>query len=442
MLLIIQLNKQATTQTERQKATLLSEQDVTYNAMLTHFTRASNLRYEVQEYGDFCYKHNEYFRGRSRSVLTLFMRADNVEENTFGGGADNSPITRVMRFLGFRRCDNCRKWIAPQDLNTHSVYNRETQRRICGVCANASISGADTTMETASYHGGLHRNIDENGVSRSGIPSDFMGYGIELEMISRTPNEVFRNGTFTISQAFKAYNTQGDLINAKWKTERDGSLDGRGVEFISSAIDYRHIGSFADNLLPLMRQLEDMQYVESNLAGLHIHTSKLLYGSTEQEQALNVAKVALFMAKYENDWRKLSRRNNFTYCQIPSENVVNRWISDLKNGTINNCRFLALNGRGALHHSTNTQTIEFRIFKSTGDLATLKHTILLVDGIVKNIKNVPINKIYCLSRTLKLVPTETLSFWRSKGCFLSTIAKDTATMGEYVTATTSNEVSQ
>lgn len=443
MLLIIKLNRLGTSLDEKRTISLLSENEATYDAVFNHLTRASNLRNEVTSYADFRDRYNDYFNSRARTPLVLFMRADNVEENTFGGGENNSDITRVMRQLGFRRCDTCHKWIPPQDVAATSTYNRTTGKRTCSICANASTQGA-SVMRTTSYHGGSSRHINQYGISSEGIPSDFMGYGIELEMISRTPREVFdrENNSFAISQAFKDYNTQGSLLNAKWRTERDGSLDNQGVEFISSAIDYRHIGYFADNLLPLMRQLEDMGYIDSNKAGLHIHTSKLLYGSTEQEQALNVAKIALFMAKYEADWRKLSRRSDFGYCAIPTEATVNRWIDSLKNGSIVSCDFLRLNGRGALHHSSGTKTIEFRIFKSTGDLATLKHTILLVDGIIKNIKNVPINKMYCLGRVLKLVPQETLSFWRSRGCFLTTIAKDTATMGEYVTATTSNEVSR
>jgi hypothetical protein len=67
-------------------------------------------------------------------------------------------------------------------------------------------------------------------------------------------------------------------------------------------------------------------------------------------------------------------------------------------------------------------TIELRIGKSTNDPEKIKHYLRLILGIVENIKNVPFEKCYCLGRITRLVPSETMNYWRKQGCFLNTKA--------------------
>ena len=43
-------------------------------------------------------------------------------------------------------------------------------------------------------------------------------------------------------------------------------------------------------------------------------------------------------------------------------------------------------------------------------------------GIIENIKNVSWEKIYVMKKLFKLVPQETMQYWRKQGCFLNTYA--------------------
>ena len=165
-------------------------------------------------------------------------------------------------------------------------------------------------------------------------------------------------------------------------------------------------------------------------AGLHVHLSKLWLGANNdpKTQCLNYLKLQYFMKSYEEDFLKLSGRRGrevMGYCQFFSHSEIERMKEYIKHydnpwgympddhGGGNGC---ALNSSG--------KTIEFRMGANTNDPERMKHYIRFILGITEKIKNVPFEKCYCLGKVTKMVPADTMAYWRKHGCFLNTNAVD------------------
>ena len=325
-----------------------------------------------------------------------------------------SHAETMFRMLGARKCDDCGKWIAPQDIHT-SVWDGEKRR--CATCLIVYENNRPKTLKVFSYHCCNYDLILKKLENEEMTMANAKAIGIEMEICSSASTSITRGDKIKCTDVFYKENKDSKRV---WHMEYDGSLS-NGVEFISQPMSFAYAKAY--DWSNLTNQMKHLQCNDSHRgSGFHVHVSKLCFGDDEKTQALNALKLYYVMAIYQNDFLKVSGRklNEMHYCRFLSEDEV----INIKNNIARrqSSYFSAL----PYCHDTciinSGKTIEIRIFKSTSDDARLKHTLALVMGIVENIQNVPFEKIYCMRKLFKNVPQETMTYWRQKGAFLHTYA--------------------
>lgn len=159
--------------------------------------------------------------------------------------------------------------------------------------------------------------------------------------------------------------------------KHDGSLD-NGFELVSHPMTLE----YHQKRMPwaeILSKAKDLGYRshQSNTCGLHVHINRSNFGETEQEQDECIARVLYFVEKHWEELLKFSRRSRrqmeqwaarYGYKEQPME-----LLDHAKKG-YGGCRYTCVN-------LTNTNTIEFRMFRGTLKLNTFIATLQLVDRI-------------------------------------------------------------
>lgn len=340
---------------------------------------------------------------------------DNVNDINSGKlTADNiSDIENEMRAIGFRKCDICGAWITPQDIR-QGLSTWDGAKRKCRICV---AKETEETLELYDYHDTSDDVRVINAPGENFTLSNVLGIGFEAEYYN--PNQ--DRHRIKCTKAFYDV-TKDNALNKMFRVERDCTVTG---EIISNVFTRKSLYDFdfkmITDVLLLNGNVED-----NDQAGLHVHFSKLWLGTDPKEQCLNFLKLQYFLKSYEEDFLKMSgrKREYMDYCQFFTYGE----IDEMKDNIIDNddpwyympsdhcgCG-CALNSSGA--------TIEYRIGKNTNDPVRMKHYLRFLLGIVENIKNVPFSKCYCIRKVTRLVPEETMNYWRKQGCFLRTNAID------------------
>lgn len=347
-----------------------------------------------------------------------FVQADSIDQD----------FERTMRLVGFRRCDRCGKWIAPQDLETQSVYLGNDER-LCKVCYEAEYKNL---QEVKCYHGSgnyirLLKQDDEDITIDNISETNILTCGIEMEAENPQTNFI-RDLKIKTTDRFYKENTKGRTKYRLFRLEKDCSLP-KGVEFISNIMTKKFAEDFDWSILTDQMKFLGAKDDNPN-TGFHIHIGKQALGADAYEQAMNCLKLTYFMSIYQADFLKISGRkpDQMYYCSFPTEEK----IMQIKNGIIRaqetqsdpftNQTYSMNHGQSGCAFISSGKTVELRIFKSTSDAEKIKHTMALILNIAENIKNVPFEKIYCFRKMFKTVPEETMNYWRNKGCFLHTYA--------------------
>lgn len=333
---------------------------------------------------------------------------------TFGKmTADNIvDIELAMRAIGFRKCDICGAWVAPQDIRAGLSRYANGQRK-CALCL--AKEQVEKVLTLHRYHGTRDAVRVINARGENFTLDNVLGIGIEVEYFNGRSD-----GTIKCTDKFYELAWEGAL-NRMFRCEQDCTVSG---EIISNVFTKKSLYDFDFSILTDVIKLNGN--IEGNdEAGLHVHLSKLWLGTNAKEQCLNFLKLQYFMKSYESDFLKLCgrKRERMGYCQFFSYEEIENMKSYIltyddawdympcDHGGGDGC---ALNASG--------NTIEYRIGKNTNDPERMKHYLRFILGIVENIKNVPFSKCYCLGKVTRLVPADTMNYWRKQGCFLTTNA--------------------
>ena len=351
-------------------------------------------------------------------------KKDLINVNATKGYLETDEINYILegnlRFLGYRKCDHCGKWIAPSRLNTDSVYLGNNVR-YCNKCYEEQNKNK---IKVYGYHGSSSYlkfiKCDDEEMTEE----NFKGYGIEME-IDREGSSMVRNGYIKATEDF--------YKNRKlFRCERDGSLY-NGVEFISNCFSSKFLKTIDWSILTnQMKSLgaED----EKSTSGFHVHVSKLILGDNELKQVLNFLKIMYLMSAYEEDFLRMSgrKRNEMNYCSFYTKETIietaKRIIDAAKEDRRNLFAYISSSHSHCLISSS--ATIEFRIFKSTSDPIRIKHILSFISGLCENIDNVKWSKIYCMSKIFKGINEDTMRYFRNQGIFNRTIAN--VTKGEEI----------
>ncbi len=326
----------------------------------------------------------------------------------------------IIRYYGFRKCDECGEWVTPQDRRTGaSTY--EDGRRLCPTCVLKQELSQQRRkkIRLRGYHSTSLDVIVINGEGESFNIENVKGIGIEIEVNSY--DNIVRNGEIDSTDEFYAIANPRSR-NRIFRCEEDCTVK---AEIISNVFTKKALYAFDWSILTDQLKLLKNDTRIANV-GLHIHLSKTWLGDTPKEQVLNFLKLQFFLKSYEEDWLKISgrKRNEMGWCNFYSleeiDHIRNRIVSapDSENAW-------AYVPYGCDHHKaliSSGATIELRIGKSTNDPQRIENYLKLVLGIVENVKNVPSRKCYCIGKMTKLVPNEVMNYWRRNGCFLTTNA--------------------
>ena len=109
---------------------------------------------------------------------------------------------------------------------------------------------------------------------------------------------------------------------------------------------------------------------QAGTCGLHVHVSRAALGRTFKAQELPVSRLLILIWRHWPELWKFSRRRDDQFCrQQYHETKVSRYGLD---NAKQQGRYTALN-------LTNQHTVEFRLFRGTLNMVTLRATLQLVD---------------------------------------------------------------
>ena len=194
----------------------------------------------------------------------------------------------------------------------------------------------------------------------SGKKDYFIGIELEMELEGTTIGERNDNIINVLDEIGGDYSP---LL--EWKN--DGSLK-CGVEMVTAPIS---LEIFKGRIIPIVKKLHETGFTseDGGRCGNHIHISKNVFSEEEQ------SRLVLIYAKFEQQVKILSRRGtNNSYCRDVLDNNTTLEVGNSMKIAVdqkNKSRLTAIN-------FSNSETIEFRVFRGTMNVDTLIANIQLV----------------------------------------------------------------
>ena len=261
-------------------------------------------------------------------------------------------------------CENCRE-----------VYHLEDAEYIgdyvyCTTCAeshNVCILSYNTKPEPVFFG------------------DDEAGYGVELEI---------DNGLHRQDAARDIIEAGRDHIYIK----EDGSLSRDGMEIVThpATLDY-HVNNFPWHDICRTALSYEYRSHDTDTCGLHIHASRSLFGDTETEQDLTIAKIILLIDRWYDSYILRFARRNYEKMRRwadkpnvgiqPGDDDIAAVQKSKKNA---DSRYKAVN-------LCNHSTVEFRFFRGTLKRDTIIASIQWVDTIIQYCRNTPLKNLFSTS---------------------------------------------
>ena len=362
----------------------------------------------------------DYLLEIAQTQSTINLDNYNVVEKGVIISDNIEDIEPTIRQLGFRKCDICGAWVTPQD-RRNGVSTFENGIRKCASCI--AREEQENRNNRVIRLGGYHSTSDDvrviNADGETFDLSNVLGVGIEMEVNAN--ERIVRNGNIKVTEDFyKLANPRSR--NRIFRCEEDGTVQ---AEIISNIFTKKSLYDFDWSILTdelkLLRNDESVANV-----GFHVHLSKLWLGNDPKTQALNFLKLQYFLKSYEDDCLRMSgrKRNEMRWCSFYEQYDIESMKNNIVNCDENADPWHYMPTSHGYALIASGATIELRIGKSTNDPERVKHYLRFVLGMVENIKNVPFSKCYCIRKVTRLVPDETMNYWRKQGCFLRTNAID------------------
>lgn len=175
---------------------------------------------------------------------------------------------------------------------------------------------------------------------------------------------------------------------------QDGSLNlggsHSGVEIITMPCDFDyHMNEFPWEQITEIAKRHDYRSHDAGTCGLHVHVSRTAFGDTYEEQDLTAAKICVLMDRHWAKISKFSRRRNFEYCAKLNADIKEY---DSEDDAVEKAKSRAVGHYRALN-LCNSNTVEFRVFRGTLNVNTIKATIQFVKNMVEYAKVTPLRDI-------------------------------------------------
>ena len=318
---------------------------------------------------------------------------DAIEVNNFG-----YILPEDAKKSMFRKCYCCGKLHLKTDLT----------KNFCNTCMTTKQSNV-----LGYHHNPTRFYFLKDKVVKQ--PRKFSGYGIELEVQSTKVDNCRMNDDKTRQMIL-------DCLDSPYPTKElyfmsDGSI-GNGFEMITQPHAKEDLLKM--NWEKILDTLVKRKYRSHNggACGLHIHSSRNLYGDTVDEQNDNIAKIIYFYEKNYNDMFIFSRREGNRWCRPYIAENSDRQL------TPEYCKNIARKCYDRYHtvNVTNRSTVEYRIFRGTLVLSTFLSALDLTFTLIENSKNISWDDVDDVSKWLSGINDTTKQYMKRRKCFEGVIA--------------------
>jgi formylmethanofuran dehydrogenase subunit E len=208
------------------------------------------------------------------------------------------------------------------------------------------------------------------------------GYGVELEI---DDGEYKEEAAEDINKAGKGH------IYLK----EDGSLSYAGFEIVThpATLDY-HVNRFPWTDICEAALSYGYRSHDTDTCGLHVHASRSLFGDTETEQDLTIAKIILLVDRwYDTYIVRFARRDISKMRQWANKPNAGIKPEDGEFDAVHKSKKSADNRYKAVN-LCNRNTIEFRFFRGTLKRDTIIASIQWVNTIIQYCRNAPLKDLF------------------------------------------------
>jgi len=201
-------------------------------------------------------------------------------------------------------------------------------------------------------------------------------YGVEVEI----------DGGESQGDVAEALSALSDDESLFWLTS-DSSLDNgveittqpANIDFMLENMPWEKITAAAKN--------HGFKSHDTTTCGLHVHVSRLGLGKTRERQEVVLSNLIVFHWLFWGKLIKLARRNRTSW----AEPNIEEDETDLDGGR--KVEEAKRKGRLSAINNTNYDTIEFRMFRGSLNVSTIKATVQLVDAMVRFSDDMPYAKM-------------------------------------------------
>lgn len=161
--------------------------------------------------------------------------------------------------------------------------------------------------------------------------------------------------------------------------KHDGSLGGPGIEIVTHPceLDY-HLEKFPWDEISETAVRNGYKSHNTSTCGLHVHMSRSAFGTNEDLQDLNIAKIIILVDRFWDELVKFSRRDYEALRHWAKKPDAKIYSYDNETTAITKAKNSGNRDRYKAVNLTNTNTVEFRLFRGTLKVSTIKATLQLL----------------------------------------------------------------
>lgn len=297
--------------------------------------------------------------------------------------SENAYVCEDCLDREFMQCEDCLEWYRSGDM--HLVTNPCGEDyyicKNCRYCGNYGICdncGDLFHIDSLRYHEGHECDYCEECYPCNETIMDYHDFDDWKEYTINDKNESILKGFELEVSGDDCDNVAGllnDILGDFAVYEEDGSIC--GFEIITNPFSRQYWDKNSEDFKKALDVLKTKKYENVN-CGLHVHVNREQLETEDLSSEDVIDNIILIMETFKNELTKFSRRTNSDLARWASfltddgEELI---FEELKKKKSNKGRYCALN-------ITNSDTVEFRIFKGTLEYDELMATLELVDNIV------------------------------------------------------------
>jgi len=252
-----------------------------------------------------------------------------------------------------RRCDDCGEYTDDWYVCDHSLSLGRVEYEVCLPCYQEEHSscGNDSVIHDYSY---------KPTPQFIGKGPRFFGVELEIDGGGEDPENAS-----TILEHSKG--------EALFYIKSDSSLsDGMEIVTHPASVDYQLHRMPWDDIAQTARELGYKSH-DAGTCGLHVHVSRAALGRTRAAQELTISKLIVLLWRHWEPLFKFSRRDSPRWChqQYSFETLSKAGLDDAKT-----------KGHSTALNVSNRDTVEFRMFRGSLNIQTLKAAISMVNVLV------------------------------------------------------------